>query len=105
MLATLCSNDFTQDINQVATLVMGEAAYPVTVVAVTEKPRSKLPSAKPEHRIPFSVRLSGPAIPGFLYGTVTLRAPNLGKIENLMVTRTVSVDGDPNTAWYEIAFN
>ncbi len=73
---------------------------------VDERPQSRLPSASPEQRMPFSLLLTGDKNEPFLTGVLPLRHATLGTLPDLLLNRVMPSDGimDPQ-AWYQINFN
>ncbi|MNG24660.1 hypothetical protein D3C84_1094130 [compost metagenome] len=56
-------------------------------------------------RMPFSVEFNSLVPTDFVDGLCTLQLPELGKVENIFVSRVPSMGRDPQRGYFYIAFN
>ncbi len=75
---------------------------PITISSVDEKPLARLSD---NERLPFSVSLNSLAPSTFVDGLCAIELPELGKLEDVFVSRVPPMGRDANLAYYCISFN
>jgi hypothetical protein len=75
---------------------------PITITSIDEKPLARLSD---NQRLPFSVSLNSLAPSTFVDGLCAIELPELGKLEDVFVSRVPPMGRDANLAYYCISFN
>ncbi|RMQ48488.1 hypothetical protein ALQ04_03165 [Pseudomonas cichorii] len=74
----------------------------IAVSSVDEKPNARLSD---NERLPFSVTLNSLQPTDFVDGLCTIELPELGRLEEVFVSRIPPMGRDANQAYYCISFN
>ena len=75
---------------------------PIAMSAIDEKPLARLSD---NQRLPFSVSLDSLAPSDFVDGLCSIDLPELGRLEEVFVSRVPPMGRDANLAYYCISFN
>ncbi|MBX8491846.1 hypothetical protein K5D51_20720 [Pseudomonas cichorii] len=75
---------------------------PIAISSIDEKPLARLSD---NQRLPFSVSLNSLEPSTFIDGLCALELPELGKLEDVFVSRVPPLGRDENLAYYCISFN
>lgn len=106
MLDRLKASHFTPLLTQPQSLVLPDGSVlPVQVDSVREHPRSRMPQADADSRIPFTVTLTALEPTEFIDGPCTLDLPDIGRVEGIHVGRLAALGRDPTGAYFQIIFN
>jgi hypothetical protein len=75
------------------------------VDGVKLKPATGFPGEDAGHRTPFTVNLTAVEPTAFVHGLCAVELPELGRVENMMVSRQAALARDPQLAYFQILFN
>lgn len=75
---------------------------PIAISSIDEKPLARLSD---NGRLPFSVSLNSLEPSTFVDGLCAIELPELGKLEEVFVSRVPPMGRDANLAYYCISFN
>ncbi|GFM68520.1 hypothetical protein K5D34_13710 [Pseudomonas cichorii] len=75
---------------------------PIAISSIDEKPLARLSD---NQRLPFSVSLNSLEPSAFVDGLCALDLPELGRLEEIFVSRVPPMGRDANLAYYCISFN
>lgn len=106
MLDRLEASQFAPLLAQSQQLILPDGkALPVSVDSVREHPRSRMPDAPPDRRLPFTVTLTALEPTAFIDGLCAIDLPNLGRVKDIWVGRMAPLGRDPAGAYFQIIFN
>ncbi len=74
------------------------------VDSVTLKPKSQMPG-NDNGRMPFTVNLCASEPTRFIEGLCAIELPDIGRVQNIMVSRQAALGRDPQHAYFQIMFN
>jgi hypothetical protein len=77
----------------------------LTVESVRHHPATRFPDDPPDMREPFSVILTATKEVGLVDSLCTLTLPDLGKLDQVQVSRIAPLSRDPSKAYFQIIFN
>ncbi|AHF69943.1 MULTISPECIES: DUF6916 family protein [Pseudomonas] len=75
---------------------------PIAISSIDEKPLARLSD---NQRLPFSISLNSLEPSAFVDGLCALELPELGRLEEIFVSRVPPMGRDANLAYYCISFN
>ncbi|MBV7489738.1 hypothetical protein [Pseudomonas sp. PDM30] len=103
MLQAVQSHHFQTLLGQTVVLRLPDGGeLPVQFEHLEESPRARMCNSE---RMPFSVEFNSLVPTDFVDGLCTLQLPELGKVENIFVSRVPSMGRDPQRGYFYIAFN
>ncbi|SDS35734.1 hypothetical protein SAMN05216598_1330 [Pseudomonas asplenii] len=103
MLQQVSSEHFQWLLDQTCPLHLPDGSVlPVQVEAVALHPQSRLPE---NSRMPFSVQLHSLQPTDFIDGLCGLELPQMGRVEDIFVSREPSLGRDPARGYFNIVFN
>lgn len=103
MLQQVHSRHFQPLLGQTSRLTLPDGScLPVRFESLEETPRAKMPNAE---RMPFSVEFNSLESTEFVDGLCALEVPDLGRIEEVFVSRIPPMGRDPALGYFYIAFN
>lgn len=106
MLDRLEASHFAPLLAQPQQLILPDgSALPVRVDGVHENPRSRMPQAGAESRMPFTVTLTALEPTAFIDGPCAIDLPALGRLEGIWVNRMAALGRDHAGAYFQIIFN
>ena len=103
MLQTLQSQDFQTLPGQNGTLYLPDGS----TLAIHIEHFEEVPSARMRHseRMPFSLALKSLAPTDFIDGLCGLQVPELGRVDDIFVSRTPAMGRDPAVGYFCISFS
>ncbi|MEJ8863211.1 DUF6916 family protein [Pseudomonas jessenii] len=103
MLQAVQSHHFQTLLGQTVVLRLPDGSeLPVQFEHLEDSPRARMRNSE---RMPFSVEFNSLVSTDFVDGLCTLQLPELGKVENIFVSRVPSMGRDPQRGYFYIAFN
>jgi hypothetical protein len=106
MLDRLEASHFTPLLAQPQQLFLPDGSVlPVRVDGVRENPRSRMPHAAADRRMPFTVTLTALQPTAFLDGLCAIELPELGRVEGIWIGRLAALGRDHAGAYFQIVFN
>ncbi|PTT26665.1 hypothetical protein [Pseudomonas sp. HMWF021] len=103
MLQTVKSQNFEALLGRIATLHLPDgSALQVHIGHLEHTPSAKM---RYSERIPFSVELNSLEPTGFVDGLCALELPELGRVQEIFVSRVPPMGRDPQLAYFHISFN
>ncbi|WP_223488635.1 DUF6916 family protein [Pseudomonas sp. A-RE-19] len=103
MLQQVQSQHFRVLLGKTGTLRLPDGSeLPIHIDTLEETPRSQLPNSE---RVPFSVEFNSLQPTGFVDGLCALELPELGRVEDIFVSRVPAMGRDPQLGYFYIAFN
>lgn len=103
MLQRVHSHHFQPLLGQTSNLTLPDGStLPVRIEHLEETPRSKLPNSE---RTPFSVEFNSLESTDFVDGLCALDVPELGRLEDVFVSRVPPMGRDPTLGYFYIVFN
>ncbi|QAX82662.1 hypothetical protein C2E19_01870 [Pseudomonas sp. DTU12.3] len=103
MLQSVQSQHFQALRGRVGTLHLPDgSAMQIHIGELEEKPLAKM---RYSERMPFSVELNSLGPTEFVDGLCALELPELGRVDNIFVSRVPLMGRDPARAYFHITFN
>ncbi|EJM58755.1 hypothetical protein PMI30_06060 [Pseudomonas sp. GM50] len=103
MLEQIQSQHFQALLGKTGTLRLPDGReLPIHIDTLREAPRSQMPNSE---RMPFSVELNSLQPTDFVDGLCALELPELGRVEDIFVSRVPTMGRDPQLGYFYIAFN
>ncbi len=103
MLQQVCNEHFQPLVERPCPLYLPDGSQlPVQVEAVELRPQSRLPE---NSRTPFSVTLRSLEPTHFIDGLCALELPQLGRVDEIFVSREPPLGRDPALGYFNIVFN
>ena len=103
MLQQVQSQHFQALLGKTGTLRLPDGSEMlIHIDSLKETPHSQMPNSE---RMPFSVELNSLQPTDFVDGLCALELPELGKVEDIFVSRVPTMGRDPQLGYFYIAFN
>lgn len=103
MLQTVRSQHFEALLGRIGTLHLPDGStLQVHIGQLEENPLAKM---RYSERMPFSVELSSLTPTGFVDGLCALELPELGRVQDIFVSRVPPMGRDPQLGYFHITFN
>jgi hypothetical protein len=103
MLQQVQSQHFQALLGKTGTLRLPDGSeLPIHIDRLEETPRSRMPKSE---RMPFSVEFNSLRPTEFVDGLCVMELPELGRVEDIFVSRVPAMGRDPQLGYFYIAFN
>jgi hypothetical protein len=103
MLQSVQSQHFQALLGRIGTLHLPDGTeLPIHIDELAEKPLAQM---RYSERMPFSVELSSLQPTEFVDGLCALELPELGRVNDIFVSRVPPMGRDPKLAYFHITFN
>lgn len=103
MLQNVTVEHFRGLLGSICSLQLSDGSLlPLAISSIDEKPQARLSD---KQRLPFNVNLDSLEPSAFVNGLCAIELPELGKVEEVFVSRVPPLGRDENLAYYCISFN